>query len=270
MQFSIALTTVVTALAQFVTAADPQTGWKPDYCPSALLCSPRVLHQADNTIAGLTESAPTNSTTIPRKFGFLLFQSFDMLDVFRTLEVLYQVSWQYQIELHLIAETMDPVTVKPSSAAMNKMNSSWSPEVLLTDTLETAPRDLDVLLVPGGIGVRSPYLNASVDFIAEMEPNLQYLMTVCTGAILASNAGVLDGRRATTNKNSWDSITSANDKVDWIGPARWVVDGNLWTTSGVSAGMDGMLGFVECVYGPDVATTVAKYVSPFRLQSDLR
>lgn len=181
-----------------------------------------------------------------------------MLDVFGTLEVLYQVSWQYQLELHLIAPTMDPVTVKPVMPAMNKMNSSWFPEVLPTDTLETAPRDLDFLLVPGGIGARSPNLGATVEFIREMGEKVKYLMTVCTGALIASNAGVLDGKRATTNKNAWESVTSTNDKVDWVGHARWVVDGNTWSTSGVSSGIDGMLAFVECVYGVKVAETVTK------------
>ena len=183
-----------------------------------------------------------------------------MLDVFGTLEVLYQVSWQYQLDLHLIAPSLEPFTVRPAMPAMNKMNSSWFPEVLPTNTLETAPRDLDVLVVPGGIGARSPNLNDTVDFIAEMGDKVDYMMTICTGALIASNAGVLDGKRATTNKNAWESVTSTNDNVDWVGHARWVVDGKTWTTSGVSSGIDGMLAFVECNYGPEVATTVAKYV----------
>jgi len=231
------LTASILAFAQVVAGADPQTGWKPDYCRNY--------------------TAPAKSTTVPRKYGFMLFRAFDMLDVFGTLEVLYQVSWQYKIELYLIAETLEPVTVAPLMPSMNKMNSSWFPEVLPTHTYETAPRDLDVILVPGGIGSRSPYLNKTVDFLAEIGPKVDYFISVCTGAILASNAGMLDGKRATTNKNAWSSVTSANNEVDWIGHARWVVDGSLWTTSGVSAGIDGVLAFVECIYGPEVATTVA-------------
>lgn len=153
---------------------------------------------------------------------------------------------------------MDPVTTRPQSAMANKMNSSWFPEVLPTSTLENAPRDLDFLLVPGGAGARAPDLDSYLDFIKEVEPSLQYFMTVCTGAILASNAGVLDGKRATTNKKAWETVIASSGDVDWIGHARWVVDGKTWTTSGVSSGVDGMLGFIECIYGPDVAETVAK------------
>ena len=153
---------------------------------------------------------------------------------------------------------MDPVTTRPLTPAMNAMNSSWFPEILPTTTLADAPRDLDFLLVPGGAGARSPYLGAFEDFIAEMVPKVKYFMSVCTGALVAANAGVLDGKRATTNKKAWETVTAPNPQVDWVSHARWVVDGNIWTTSGVSSSVDGMIAFVECIYGPDVAETVAK------------
>ena len=110
-----------------------------------------------------------------------MYQAFDMLDVFGTLDVFSMLGWQYQLELYLISENMDPVTVEPVMASMNVMNSSFFPKVIVTDTLESAPRDLDVLVVPGGIGARSPFLNATVDYIKEMTPKVDYLMTICTG-----------------------------------------------------------------------------------------
>lgn len=72
------------------------------------------------------------------------------------------------------------------------------------------------------------------------------------------NAGVLDGRRATTNKASYKNVTATNDKVVWVPHARWVVDENIWTTSGVSSGIDGTLAFIECLYGQEVVTRVVK------------
>ena len=122
------------------------------------------------------------------------------MDVFGTLEALNQVSWKYQLDLHLIAETLEPVTTEPSSPTMNKFNSSWFPQLLPTDTFETAPRDLDVLFVPGGTGARAPNLGKLESFVKEMAEKVTWFMSVCTGAIIASNAGVLDGKRATTNK----------------------------------------------------------------------
>lgn len=137
------------------------------------------------------------------------------------------------MNLYLIAETMDPVTSQPSSAAMNTYNSSFWPVILPTHTFATAP-ELDVLLVPGGPGVRAPNLQNITDFIADQYESLEYLITICTGAGLAAKSGVLDGRRATTNKSAWSTITAWGPNVDWIRQARWVVDGNIWTSSGVS------------------------------------
>ena len=149
-------------------------------------------------------------------------------------------------------------------SSMNRMNSSSYFEVLPTTTLANAP-DLDVLIVPGGVGSRAPDLNSTIRFIEERYPKVKYLISVCTGALLLSKAGVLDGRNATTNKRAYTSVVATNDKVNWVPEARWVTDGNIWTTSGVSAGIDGIIAFIKCIYGEEVATSISQYV---RLTSD--
>jgi putative intracellular protease/amidase len=94
------------------------------------------------------------------------------------------------------------------------------------------------LIIPGGIGSRAPapLLNNTITLVKERYPTFQYLITVCTGAGIAARAGVLDGKHATTNKRAWDETTALGPKVKWIRQARWVTDGNIWTTSGVAAG----------------------------------
>ena len=82
-------------------------------------------------------------------------------------------------------------------------------------------------------------------------------MTICTGATIASRAGILDGRKATTNKKAWAWAISTGPSVDWQRTARWVVDGNIWTSSGVSAGIDLVLAWMGHVYGETVAQYVA-------------
>jgi transcriptional regulator GlxA family with amidase domain len=148
-----------------------------------------------------------------------------------TLQLLAHLS--EQLNLFLIAETLAPVTTETESPAMNPHNSSFWP--LLTPTHTFADDlDLDVLLIPGGPGIRAENVTAITDFIKKTYPKVQYLITVCTGAGLAAKAGVLDGKRATTNKRAWGQITPMGPKVKWVSPARWVVDGNIWTSSGVS------------------------------------
>lgn len=198
----------------------------------------------------------TPAPALPKQYGVLLFPAFEPLDVFGPLDALQILSRKYKMDLALISTTLDPVTTQPRAPSMNPMNSSFFLSVLPTHTVEDAP-DLDVLIVPGGLGTRAPDLNSTIDFIRTAYPKLQYLITICTGAGLAARAGVLDGKRATTNKASWAGTTAHGPKVQWQGQARWTVDGNIWTSSGVSAGIDATLAFVGQVYGEDVATGLA-------------
>ena len=186
----------------------------------------------------------------------LVFPSFQALDVFGPLDALNLLAFQFPINLSIIGPTLDPVTTKPQSAAMNSQNSNCSQSIVPTHTLGAPPEDLEVLIVPGGLGTRSPNINATIDYVAATYPSLRYLITVCTGASIAARAGVLDGRNATTNKAAYAWVTSLRPNVHWISHARWVVDGNIWTTSGVSAGIDGMLAFMEEVYGANATSTV--------------
>jgi transcriptional regulator GlxA family with amidase domain len=99
-------------------------------------------------------------------------------------------------------------------------------------------------------------ITTHTDFIREKYPNLQYLISVCTGAGILARSGVLDGRNATTNKKVWDMVTALGPNVKWKSPARWVVDGNIWTSSGVTAGMDLIYAFIEEMYGATAAWNV--------------
>ncbi|KAF2878046.1 DJ-1/PfpI family protein [Massariosphaeria phaeospora] len=236
MKFTTMLIAAV-AVGTSVCAGTEHKFGKPDYC--------------------VTQRPAHDSPSLPRRIGVLLFPAFELLDVFGPLEIISVLAGTYQLQLSLIAETMDPVSTRPLLAAMNRMNSSVFPEVLPTHTIHNAPA-LDVLLVPGGLGTRSPFINATLAYIKKTAPQVKYVITVCSGSLLAARAGILDGRTATTNKQSWNSTVKSQPQVNWVPHARWTVDGTLWTTSGISAGIDGVLGWVECVFGEEVArnTTV--------------
>lgn len=107
------------------------------------------------------------------------------------------------------------------------------------------------------MGALEPTIAGAVEFIKKVYPSLKYLITVCNGSVLAALAGVLDGKRATTNKQLWKLNTEARKEVNWVARARWVVDGNIWTSSGVSAGIDVTFAFIGAVYGAEVADEVA-------------
>lgn len=195
----------------------------------------------------------TRGPAKPLSFGVVLFPAFQALDVFGPLDALNILSRSYKMDLYILAETLDPVSTKPST---KDLGSDFAQRVVPTHTFATAP-PLDVLLVPGGLGTRVPGIASAVDFVQRVFPTLRYLITVCTGSGLAARAGVLDGRRATTNKLAWNETVALRPEVRWVRKARWVEDGNVWTSSGVSAGMDVTFAWIRAVYGEDVGTSVA-------------
>lgn len=122
-----------------------------------------------------------------------------------------------------------------------------------------------------------------VEFVKSVEKKCMYILSVCTGSVILAWSGVLDGRAATTNKRSWvwvsistptsvsnnlilQKATSQGPNVHWIAKARYVIDGHIWTSSGVTAGMDLILAFVEKVYGRELAEQIANMVEYTRVR----
>ncbi|KXX74660.1 Isonitrile hydratase [Madurella mycetomatis] len=139
------------------------------------------------------------------------------------------------------------------------------PRFVATHTFTDAP-PLDILFVPGGGGNRALHENNDTvieDFIASRFDELQYVLSVCTGAATLAKSGVLAGRRATTNKATWNWTTQFGDgKVEWVPTARWTEDGKVWTSSGVAAGIDMTYAFFRKFLDPalvDLVMNVMEY-----------
>lgn len=193
---------------------------------------------------------------------------FDLLDVHGPIEILQFLGGLYKIDISLIAETMDPVTSEPSMASMNPFNSSVYPILPPTHTFETAP-ELDVLIIAGGPGWRNPTLDATLDYIARTAPKVKQVLTICTGSALAARAGIMNGRNATTNKTSWPNAIKAGPNTTWIADARWVEDNSkspsIWSSSGVTAGLDLILHWIEQAYSEKNATFIANILEHQRI-----
>jgi transcriptional regulator GlxA family with amidase domain len=114
------------------------------------------------------------------------------------------------------------------------------------------------LLVPGGFGTRTEWANpALIAFLRERAPKAEVTMSVCTGSALLAAAGLLDGRRATSNKMFFHEVTAAGPQVEWVREARWVEDGRYVTSSGVSAGIDMALAVIARLYGAKTSEDLA-------------
>ncbi|CAE7176816.1 unnamed protein product [Rhizoctonia solani] len=157
----------------------------------------------------------------------------------------------YEFEFDFLAESLDPII--PSAGPALVPSKTFS---------QVNNTQYDIILVPGGPGTRPAVISPKVlDFVKSQEPGLQYLLSVCTGAWVLANAGVLEGKNATTNKAAFAQVRNETSKgINWIPKARWVVDGTTWTSSGVTAGMDMANAFINHLVGPEYATKVLNLV----------
>lgn len=178
-----------------------------------------------------------------KTIGVVLFEQFETLDVYGPVQMMGRLP-DYRIVF--VAQKAGPV------------RSSQGVEAVAAYSFDDAPQ-LDILLVPGGKGTREEVDNESLlAFLRRQDQGTEVTASVCTGAALLARAGILDGRRATTNKRAFAWVADQSDKVDWVGKARWVTDGKYVTSSGVSAGTDMALALVERLYDRDAALKVAR------------
>lgn len=118
------------------------------------------------------------------------------------------------------------------------------------------------LLVPGGDGTRATP-PALVDAVRELAPRAERLVSVCSGALVLAEAGLLDGRRATTHWMFCDKLARDHPEVRVDADRIYVRDGHVATSAGVTAGIDLALALVEEDLGRDVALTVARHLVVF-------
>ena len=177
------------------------------------------------------------------KVTAVLFEGFETLDMFGPVEML-GASGEFTCEFYSLA---------------GGIVTSFQGVPVMTQSLDGAGVP-DVLLLPGGMGVYAMLEDAKfIARLAELAGQARYVLSVCNGAFLYAKAGVLDGHRATTYKARMDKAEELFPQVRWERNARWTVDGNLYVSSGVSAGTDMALGFIADVCGRECADKTARY-----------
>lgn len=104
----------------------------------------------------------------------------------------------------------------------------------------------DILIVPGGDGARRLLTHAAfLAWVAAQAKRVEIIASVCTGALVLARAGVLAGKRATTHHGALVRLPELEPSVSVLSTGRFVQDGNVWTSGGISAGIDMSLAIVE-------------------------
>lgn len=182
-------------------------------------------------------------TTNKMKLGVVLFEGFELLDAYGPME--------------MFGMCPDEIEITVLAREAGKVKSAQGPYGYADKAMEDC-RQLDILLIPGGIGTRQGAIDES--FIAEIKRLAEisrYACTVCTGTIILMKTGLLDGKRATTNKKRYKQVTGMRPSVNWVPAARWVEDGKYFTSSGVTAGIDMALAVIEKLFGKEKSLAVA-------------
>ena len=182
----------------------------------------------------MTDSDPPPKPLI---LGMMLYPGFTLLDI---------VGPQAVLGMHgqtlLLWETLEPV--------LSDTGVALSPTTAFTD----CPRDLDVLVVPGGLGTIEAMKNAAIiDFLADLGSTARYVTSVCTGSLLLGMAGLLDGYRAATHWGCYEALEAVGATAT---RERVVVDRNRFTGGGVTSGIDFGLTLLAELRGEQTAKVI--------------
>jgi len=122
---------------------------------------------------------------------------------------------------------------------------------------------VDTLLISGGSGTRGPRDPALLEWLRRTAKQARRVCSICTGAFLLAEAGLLKGRRATTHWRFVESFARKHPDVSWDPNPIFVQDGNIYTSAGISASMDLALALIEQDYGSALALDVARHMVIF-------
>jgi transcriptional regulator GlxA family with amidase domain len=174
--------------------------------------------------------------------GMLIFDDAEELDFVGPWEVFTMAAKiRNDIRVVTIAERAEPVRCAKGM------------RVVPDHTLADAPA-LDVVLVPGGIGTRREVNNpVLIDWLRKIAPDLRWITSVCTGALLLCEAGFARGKRVTTHWAFLEELRKRYPDVEVLGNVRYVREERLCTAAGVSAGIDLALWLTGQMWGVDTA-----------------
>ncbi len=191
----------------------------------------------------------------PREIVIVVYPGLQGLDLVGPAEVFGSVN-------KLLARHEYTVRVAAGEVGPLQTNSGL---VLGADTaLRDVRRSIDTLLVVGGDGTYEAFLDDElVTQIRRVARLADRVTSVCSGAFLLGKAGLLDGRRATTHWSVCELLAEAFPTVSVEPDPIFVKDGNVYTSAGVTAGMDLALALVEEDLGREAALTVARHLVLF-------
>jgi len=191
------------------------------------------------------------TTERPRQIGILLFEDFEELDAVGPWEVLASWTQQHPEDGYAVT-TLSRIggLVRGAKGLSMRAHHSFDDVV-----------PLDVLIHPGGVGTRRDLKDdVHLDWVRAQAQSATLIASVCTGALVYAAAGLLANRPATTHWASLDLLAQLDPSIDVRREDRFVDDGDVVTSAGVSAGIDVALHLVARLSGPERAREVRRSI----------
>jgi transcriptional regulator GlxA family with amidase domain len=188
--------------------------------------------------------------------GVLIFPDFQLLDAAGPISV-FEIAARY---------VGAPASIRVLAATPGPVRSSSGVEMLARGFKLSGA--ISTLIVAGGQGVRAPANCANtLGFVRVIAKRGNRVASVCSGAYVLAEAGLLDGRRATTHWERTRHFVSAYPKVKLEPDRIYVRDGNIWSSAGISAGIDLALAMVTEDYGEEIAQKTARQLVLYQRRS---
>lgn len=186
-----------------------------------------------------------------RRTAILIFDEVEVLDFagpFEVFSVTDEISRQQRFHVFTVAQNAGTVR------ARNGL------KVVPDFTLENAPA-AHILIIPGGYGTRALLKKpALIEWVRRQARDAELVISVCTGALVLGQAGLLDGLEVTTHIENLDELARVAPSARVRGDRRFHDNGKLLTAAGISAGIDVSLHTIARLHGADDATATARYM----------
>jgi transcriptional regulator GlxA family with amidase domain len=179
--------------------------------------------------------------------GIYIYDQAEVLDfsgpfeVFSTAKRLAQKEW----DIFFVAQTGKVVTARGGFQVQPHYSFADHPQI-------------DVLIVVGGVHNEALKENRVIAWISQVAASAQKVVSVCTGAFLLAEAGLLDGLMVTTHWEDIDTLRATYPKLNVVSERRWVSQGKVITSAGISAGIDMSLFLVSVLASQNLADKTAR------------
>lgn len=199
-------------------------------------------------------------STLPRSIAFIAYPGVEVIDIVGPMEVFAFANCFLKTE----GLTTEPVYRIDVLAKEEKPITTLSGlQIVPTNTYEKTLETPDTLIVPGGNAHEASEDDALLEWICAHSNKVRRLVSICTGAFVLARGGLLNGRRATTHWDWSDQFMKEYPMVRLEPDRIFVCDGPVWSSGGITSGIDLALAILEEDWGYELALHVARYLVVF-------